>query len=156
MTSIYTQETMLFHTTFYVTNRSAECGVELGSVDSNSQVQLRTTDMGFELGYEGVERFRDISLYQQGSVTANNSDIQLQGQNISITEQAIVSSTTRNSQAGGNLTVNASESIEIADTFRLDERFPGASSGLVARVASSATGQGGNITGQTHLKYGRN
>ena len=28
MTSIYTQETMLFHTTFYVTNRSAECGME--------------------------------------------------------------------------------------------------------------------------------
>ena len=28
MTSIYTQETMLFHTTFYVTNRSAECGVK--------------------------------------------------------------------------------------------------------------------------------
>ena len=53
---------MLFHTTFYVTNRSAECGVELGSVDSNSQVQLRTTDMGFELGYEGVERFRAMSI----------------------------------------------------------------------------------------------
>ena len=28
MTSIYTQETMLFHTTFYVTNRSAECGLK--------------------------------------------------------------------------------------------------------------------------------
>ena len=28
MTSIYTQETMLFHTTFYVTNRSAECGIQ--------------------------------------------------------------------------------------------------------------------------------
>ena len=27
MTSIYTQETMVFHTTFYVTNRSAECGL---------------------------------------------------------------------------------------------------------------------------------
>ena len=27
MTSIYTQENMLFHTTFYVTNRSAECGI---------------------------------------------------------------------------------------------------------------------------------
>ena len=27
MTSIYTQETMLFHTIFYVTNRSAECGL---------------------------------------------------------------------------------------------------------------------------------
>ena len=29
MTSIYTQETMLFHTTFYVTNRSAECGLKI-------------------------------------------------------------------------------------------------------------------------------
>ena len=34
MTSIYTQETMLFHTTFYVTNRSAECGLHNSNFDN--------------------------------------------------------------------------------------------------------------------------
>ncbi|WP_107670207.1 S-layer family protein [Cyanothece sp. BG0011] len=121
--------------------------VELGSVGSNSQVQLRTTGVGFELGYEGVETFRDISLFQQASVTANNSAIQLQAQNIRISEQAQVRSDTRNSQPGGNLTVNAFESIEISDG--LQQRQGGPTSGLFATVVLGATGQGGKITVNT-------
>ncbi len=120
--------------------------VELGSVGSDSQVQLKTTGIGFELGYEGVEKFRDISLFQQASVTANNSAVQLQGQNITISEQAQVRSNTENSQPAGNLTVNASEFIEITDTLEQKGRRGGPVSGFFAGVRFGATGQGGNVT----------
>jgi filamentous hemagglutinin family protein len=124
--------------------------VELGSVDSDSQVQLRTTGIGFELGYEGVEKFRDISLFQQASVTANNSAIQLQGQNIRLSEQTQVRSDTNNSQPAGNLTVNASESIEIADSNQQNGRQNGSqTTRLSAIVGFGATGQGGNVTVNT-------
>lgn len=121
--------------------------VELGSVGSDSQVQLKTTGIGFELGYEGVEKFRDISLSQQASVTANNSAIQLQGRNITISEQAQVRSDTNNSQPAGDLIVHASESLEITDSSQRNGRQRGGeATRLSAIVDSNGTGRGGNVT----------
>ncbi|MDJ0730238.1 MAG: S-layer family protein [Crocosphaera sp.] len=124
--------------------------VELGSVGNDSKVQLTTTGIGFELGYEGVNNFRDISLSQQASVNANNSIIELQGRNIRLREEAQIGTDTNNSDAAGDMIVNASESIEIIDNSQEDGRLSGTGpvrfSRLSAIVDLDATGSGGNIT----------
>ncbi len=122
--------------------RLTQARVELGSVGNNSFVQLTNTNSGFELGYQGVEKFQDISLSQRSTIEANNSAIQIQGRRITINEQARVISTTKSSESAGDVTVNASESLEITDSKTPRARFV---SSLLAQVFPQATGQGGNI-----------
>ncbi len=121
----------------------AQGKVQLGSVDSNSQVQLTTTNVGFELGYEGVANFKDISLSQGTSVIGNNSEIQVQGRNIRLSEQAQIRTDSNNSDPAGDLKINASESLTIIDGGR-DGRFKNSPSGLFAD--NDGTGRGGTLS----------
>ena len=57
MTSIYTQETMLFHTTFYVTNRSAECGEQFLGYQKEIYRQLVNLAWGQQLSIQGRASF---------------------------------------------------------------------------------------------------
>ncbi|HAC65071.1 MAG TPA: filamentous hemagglutinin, partial [Cyanothece sp. UBA12306] len=114
--------------------------VELGSVGDNSFVQLTAINSGFQLGYQGVSNFQDISISQGSLITGDNSEIQTQGRNIRIIEGSQISSTTENSQDAGDLTVNASELLEI-----IGSKTSGFPSGLYAQVRINASGNGGNI-----------
>ena len=94
--------------------------IELGSVAGNSLVGLSSTNQGWALGYEGVQNFQNIELTQQNEIPSNvdtsgkgGGNIHLQGQRVLVTDGSLISAYTLGAQPGGNLTVNASESVEL-------------------------------------------
>ncbi len=110
--------------------------IELGSVGNNALVTLNPTAVGWELGYEGVSDFRDISLSQAAFVDTSGEgggDIQLQGRRVTLTEDAQISSITLGSQPGGTLSVTASESVELSGDL------------TSLSVATEGSGQGGDL-----------
>ncbi|MGK7930506.1 MAG: filamentous hemagglutinin N-terminal domain-containing protein [Microcystaceae cyanobacterium] len=117
--------------------------VEIGSVGSDSQVQLIPTNLGFELSYQGVENFQNISLSNNARIQGNNSDVQLQGQKITLSQRARILTQTDNFQRAGNITIRASESLEIiGDPLEIaDDNTLISSSSLNA----TTTGNSGNI-----------
>ena len=103
--------------------------IEVGSVAANSLVGITLAPEGWALGYEAVENFRDIELYQatistNGPLSANptdlfvpsSGDIQLQGQDIIVADRSrIVLPRFIISDSVGDLIVIASDSVEISD-----------------------------------------
>lgn len=113
--------------------------VELGSVSGNSLISLNPVSNGWVLGYDGVQNFQDIRLSQgsvvganepEGSVTINSGQLTLQ-------DGVQISTTTFGKGDAGDLTIRASESVELQN------------SSLFARVNSGAEGTGGNLTIET-------
>ncbi|MEH2123625.1 two-partner secretion domain-containing protein [Nostoc sp.] len=94
--------------------------IELGSVAANSLVGLSSTNQGWALGYEGVQNFQNIELTQQSEIPSTvdtsgkgGGNIHLQGQRVLVTDGSQILVLTLGAQPGGNLTVNASESVEL-------------------------------------------
>lgn len=122
--------------------------IELGSVGSNSQVQLITSDIGFELGYEGVNNFQDISLSQESIITGDILPVvQVQGRNIVLKQSLIGSRIDEDGEiepleTNSDLIVNASESLEIigSTTGEFNQQV-----GLVTAVRENTLGDGGDI-----------
>ncbi|MEH1811755.1 MAG: filamentous hemagglutinin N-terminal domain-containing protein [Nostoc sp.] len=167
-------------------NLTAASGrIELGSVASNSLVSLKSTDQGWVLGYQGVQKFQNIQLIQGtvdgsdipspstvdasgeggGSIQVQADSIELIGNAVSLISQTtggqdgkdiiintgklivqdgaqILTSTTGQRGKGGNLSVNASESVELIG----NSNTPGGifSSGLFS--STSGGGKAGDIT----------
>jgi len=96
--------------------------IELGSVGSNSLVSLTPILKGWFLGYEGVQNFQDIQLTSAATVDAqqfekDGGDIQVQGRQVTLADSSQI--TTQRGESGGNLTVNAAESLLITSTSGL-------------------------------------
>ncbi|MEH2173891.1 two-partner secretion domain-containing protein [Nostoc sp.] len=94
--------------------------IELGSVAGNSLVGLNSTNQGWALGYEGVQNFQNIELTQQSNIPSTvdtsgkgGGNIRLQGQRVLVTDGSQILALSLGTQPGGNLTVNASESVEL-------------------------------------------
>lgn len=90
--------------------------IELGSVGGSSFVSLTPIDSGWTLGYEEVQNQQDIQLSQQAFVSASgvrSGDIQIYGRRLTLSDGSQILNMTSGSQAGGALTVDASESIEV-------------------------------------------
>jgi len=113
----------------YVT---AEKGrIELGSVAGLSLVSLIPTNQGLVLRYEGIQNFQDIQLSQSAIVSANGSGtIQVQGRRVMLTDESQIVVTNQEAKPGANLTVTASESVElIGDATGLTSATVGAENG---------------------------
>ncbi|MBW4594894.1 MAG: S-layer family protein [Brasilonema angustatum HA4187-MV1] len=120
------------------TLKTAGGRIELGSVAPNSLVSLTPTNKGFALGYGGVQNFGNIQLSQQANVDASGEgggDIQVQGRRVTVTNGSQIETSTLGAKQGGNLVVNATESVEV-----------GGPKGLNAFVYPRATGNTGNLT----------
>ncbi|MEH2285788.1 MAG: filamentous hemagglutinin N-terminal domain-containing protein [Nostoc sp.] len=94
--------------------------IELGSVAGNSLVSLNSTNQSWTFGYEGVQNFQNIELTQQTGILSTvdtsgkgGGNIHLQGQRVLVTGGSKILALTLGAQPGGNLTVNASESVEL-------------------------------------------
>ncbi|MDM9580967.1 filamentous hemagglutinin N-terminal domain-containing protein [Nostoc sp. GT001] len=103
-------------------NLTAASGrIELGSVASNSLVDLKPTDQGWILGYQGVQNFQDIRLTVDGNkiasqVSASNRDgsggnIQIQGNLVELTGPVVLKTQTTGVGNGGDLTITSKKII---------------------------------------------
>jgi len=111
--------------------------VELGSVGANSRVGLD----GSNFNYDSVTSFQDLNLSNSTFIDTSGEGggpVQLAGRNVMLTEGSLVQSTTFGAQPGGDITVIASELLELSGNT--PDRFP---SGLLAETAG--IGDGGNI-----------
>ncbi|MBP5977853.1 filamentous hemagglutinin N-terminal domain-containing protein, partial [Brasilonema sp. CT11] len=120
------------------TLKTAGGRIELGSVAPNGLASLTPTDKGFALGYGGVQNFGNIQLSQRATVDASGEgggDIQVQGRRVTVTNGSQIETSTLGAKQGGNLVVNATESVEI-----------GGPKGLNAFVYPRATGNTGDLT----------
>jgi len=98
------------------TMKASQGRIELGSVGDNSFVSLIPIAEGWALNYEGVTNFRDINLSQSAIVDTSGErggDIQVQARRLSLTEGAVIYYANEGSLTGGNININASESIEL-------------------------------------------
>lgn len=134
--------------------------IELGSVSGPAFVSLTPTFQGWRLGYAGVENFQDISLSNQALINASGEgggDIQLQGRRITVSEGAQIATLTLGSQAGGNLTVNATHSLAVSGTTPnsgypsalLAETVGAEGSTLTSLLGRTGQSSGGTITIRT-------
>jgi filamentous hemagglutinin family protein len=123
-------------------NLTAKGGrIELGSVASDSFVSF-STNQDLSLGYAGVKDFQNITITRRGNVRSyvdasgeSGGDIQIQGKNVQINGAASSSIFTNasNRQQRGNLTVTASNSVELIG-------------GTPLRVGNMNEGVAGNLT----------
>ena len=121
-------------------NITAEDGsVELGSVAGNSLVSLSPTNQGWAFGYEGVQNFQNIELIKSNQISSTidthgegYSNVQIQGKLVRIAGSYVILVYPLKEQSGGNLTVNASDSVLLEQNAQLFTQ-------------SFSTGNSGNI-----------
>ncbi len=104
---------------------TAEQGrIELGSV-SNGQVNLTSTPQGFALNYQGIKNFSDIHLSQQALADASGGGvINVQGNNVSLTDGSLMLVQNQGLQKQGSINVNAVQSLKLSGTSP-DAKFSG-------------------------------
>ncbi len=119
--------------------------IELGSVAGNNRVSLTPTSTGYALGYEGVEDFQDIRLSQEARAASSGEgggSIQVRGRNVTLTDGSQIVANFLGAGKGGNLIVNASESVQLIGTSADAQ----SSSALGAQASATATGEAGDMT----------
>jgi filamentous hemagglutinin family protein len=127
---------------------TAEGGrIELGSVGEGD---VSFAGEGLTLGYEGAVSFRDIQLSQralarasegiaQENVSIPGGSVQVRGRNLSVRDGSVILIQNSGSQPSGDLTVRASEELEVSGTA------PDLSIRSTLSTESLAEGKGGNI-----------
>ncbi|MFN6571888.1 S-layer family protein [Dendronalium sp. ChiSLP03b] len=121
--------------------------IELGSVSSNSFVNLTPTAKGWVLDYQGISNFQDITLSQAaylGSSDFKGVDIQIQGRRVILNQGSQVSSVAGTDAQPENLKINASEQLELISAP--EDLFL---TGVFNEVIEDATGEGKTLTIET-------
>ena len=85
--------------------------------------------------------FNYLSRAEVDASGEGSGDVQVRGRRITLSEGSEIAASTLGFNPGGNLVVNASESVEVIGTYS-----DGQSGGLAADVYQGATGTGGNLT----------
>ncbi|MDJ1183204.1 filamentous hemagglutinin N-terminal domain-containing protein [Roseofilum casamattae] len=133
--------------------RAPEGRIALGSVQSG-QMSLTSVNGGWQFGYEGVERFGDINLSERSAVDASGSglgSIKIMGRQVRLTGGSAGLIQNTGSGAESDLTVNASEVLEVRGTDA-EQTFP--SLLFNETVNSGAGGQTNISTGNLLLSEG--
>ncbi|MCF4967037.1 beta strand repeat-containing protein [Nostoc sp. CMAA1605] len=113
--------------------------LEIGSV-RQGQVELHPTVTGWKGNYSQVEQFNDIHLAQQSLLDASgsNGSIQLQGQNINLTEGSYVLIQNLNTRSQG-INIYATDSLYLAG-YTSEQK-----SGSVIKIENLGTDSPGDI-----------
>ena len=123
--------------------------IELGSVAGNNIVSLTPINQGWVLGYEGIQNFQDISLSQAAFVVSagnRSGDIHIHGRRVTLTEGSRVAVVALTEGQAGNLTVKATESVNLeGNSPDLGFDF----SLLLNDVRGEAKGDGSKLTVET-------
>ena len=115
--------------------------IELGSVEKGT-VDLNLTNLEKVLSYENVPSFKNILLSQKALVDAGDS-IQLQGNNIAVSDGSLVFLQTANSSRG-SLKINATETITLEE-ISVDRGAFDDSPNSALRTETVGQGNGVNI-----------
>ena len=98
---------------------TAESGdIKLGSV-TRGTIGLDLTERGWNLNYDSVSSFSNIDLEGQAALDTSgngNGAIALQGRQVSLRDGSIVLSQNLGDRAGGDINVNATESLNLIGT----------------------------------------
>lgn len=134
---------------------TAESGrIDISSVESG-QVTITEIAAGWQLGVAGITQLGELQLLNRSALlnpnlSANSTGgIQLQGNNITL-ERSQIAAETLADAPGGNILINASESLNLSGVAEIGEN----SSQISNNVLSGATGAGGTIeitTGELHI-----
>ncbi|MEQ9481967.1 two-partner secretion domain-containing protein [Coleofasciculus sp. F4-SAH-05] len=116
--------------------------LELGSVQEGL-VTLTPTNPGWALSYQGVENFQDILLSQGAAINTSGPTpgrIQVQGRRVTLTDGSVLAATNQGIGKGENVTITASELIELSGKNPLN--------GFASLLFSGTTtsGKGGGVT----------
>jgi filamentous hemagglutinin family protein len=90
--------------------------VELGSV-REGLVTLTPTNPGWALSYQGVQNFQDILLSQGAAINTSSPTpgrIQVQGRHVTLTDGSAIVAVNQGTGNGGNVTITASELVELS------------------------------------------
>ncbi len=140
--------------------------VELGSVQGQGNVRLTAIPQGFALAY-GAQSFGTIRLIGAEVEASGNpgGTIQIHGRSLRFTDNFRIASFNLGAQPGGNITVTATDSLELvgrSDYVEVLQALTGGTlnPGIVRNIISSLTlgsGTAGNIiinTGKLTLREG--
>ena len=120
---------------------TAEQGrIEIGSVGNQSLIEIENTENNYVLNYAEVENLNNIELKNSAVVDVSgegSGEIQIQGKQIVIKEKSEILADTLGTEAGGNISLTARESIEVNNSI------------VEAEVKSGATGDGASIITNT-------
>jgi filamentous hemagglutinin family protein len=132
--------------------------IELGSVAGVGEVSLEPSEDSWLLGYEEVKTFGDIKI-QGGIVEASEGSSKIETGNLIVSNGGQVSTGTLTEGDGGDLSVNASESVQVIRTSEEVRQFPnvlfGIPGGFFGKVPSylftgaNGGGDAGNLTIET-------
>ena len=127
---------------------ASEGRIEIGSVGEGEASLTSLGDGGWRLGYEGISEFGEIQFREQSLLSNSNQSnnplggIAIRGGNISLNQSQIVA-TNQGLAPGSDITLDASESIEIGGAA------PGFISSVTNQVEQGASGSGGSIAVKT-------
>ena len=117
--------------------------IELGSVEEAATISLNLAEYGFALDYEEINNFGNLNFTQASSIDVSGSgegNVSLRGKNISVLENSAIIANTLGIDDGGDLTLVASESIEI-----ISDAFDGSFASSLSAF-SEGKGDAGNLT----------
>ena len=83
---------------------ASDGNIELGSIVGNSVVDLEPVNSSFELGYGEATNFSNITLTQGARIETTEADINLRGDEISLTDGSQITAT-----SGGEINIEAGE-----------------------------------------------
>ncbi|MEM8806230.1 MAG: filamentous hemagglutinin N-terminal domain-containing protein [Cyanobacteria bacterium P01_G01_bin.38] len=111
--------------------------IELGSVAPDSIVSIVLLDQRWILDYQDEQNFHDIRLSQESILDASGSggSLNARGHNIEIANRSGILNFTLGAIDGGDVVLQASESVELLDDL----------SGIFFTVFPGSTGNGGNL-----------
>ena len=128
---------------------AAEGRAAIGSVDSDSYIQLTPDTLGWVFDYAEVDSFQNIDLSQTASIEVSGDgggEVSIQGQEIVIADGSAILADTLGDRPGKSLEISAAESIELTG-FTPDESFP---TRLSTDVDLDAAGDGGALVLNTN------
>jgi filamentous hemagglutinin family protein len=120
---------------------ATEGKVEIGSVKDNSLVKLTSTKRGWTSGYEKVNRFGDIQLFNRSIIDV--SSLKLRGENIKLDDNSIMINAVLAGKNGVDLEITASNSLELSNSYLLNQVGKDMDADAIADVI--AQGNGGDL-----------
>ena len=131
------------------TLKAAGGQIELGSVESDSSIQVIPNNFGWTFDYSNIQDFKDVRLVQQSTIDASGlggGNIHIQGQQVLLFNGSTIEASTIGEQSGGRIRIVASDAINI-----FSAPTSNSFTGIYALVYRGASGAGGDIIISTDL-----